>query len=98
MSQNFEHPSSGSGKKKMFKWYLKSDQTNGGTDTRTHGRTFQLIERISPEGQFFENRPHNSTKHYTTTVSTHCHGFRFLMSLQLAQRINLGQKSSVGAR
>ena len=29
---------------------------DGQTDRQTHIQTFQLIERIGPEGQFFENR------------------------------------------
>ena len=47
MSKFFGHPTSGSGGKKTFKWYLKSEQT----DTRT----FRLIESIGPEGRCFEN-------------------------------------------
>ena len=31
-------------------------QTHGHTNTRTHRRTFLLIESIGPEGQFFEKR------------------------------------------
>ena len=46
------HPTSGSGGKKTFKRYLKSEQTDRHTtDTpQTDGRTFRLIESIDPEG------------------------------------------------
>ena len=35
ISKHFGHPTSGSGGKKTFKWYLKSEQTDTRTDTRT---------------------------------------------------------------
>ena len=31
-------------------------QTNRQPDRQTHIRTFQLIERIGPEGRFYENK------------------------------------------
>ena len=52
ISKYFVHPTSGSGGKKTFKRYLKSEQT----DTRTDTRTFRLIESIGPEGQCLEKR------------------------------------------
>ena len=59
ISKKFGHPTLGSGAKKTFKRYLKSEQTDGHTDTRTDGhtdrRTFRLIESIGPEGRCFEN-------------------------------------------
>ena len=46
------------GAKKIFKRYLKSEQTDrrtdGQTDGRTDRRTFRLIESIGPEGRCFE--------------------------------------------
>ena len=51
ISKIFGHPTSGSGGKKTFKRYLKSEQT----DRQTHGRTNRLIESIGPEGRCFEN-------------------------------------------
>ena len=51
----FGHPTSGSGGKKAFKRYLKSERTDRQTDRRTHRRTFRLIESIAPEGRCFEN-------------------------------------------
>ena len=54
----FGHTTSGSGGKKTFKRYLKSEQTNKQTDKQTdkqtHGRTFRLIESIGPEGGCFK--------------------------------------------
>ena len=50
--KNVGHPTLGSGGKKTFKWYLKSEQKNTWTD----GRTFRPIESISPEGQYFKNK------------------------------------------
>ena len=44
--KNVGHPTSGSGGKETFKRYLKSEQTDGQTDTRTHGRTFRLIKMV----------------------------------------------------
>ena len=52
--KNFGHPTLGSGGKKVFKRYLKSEQT--------HTRTFRLIESIGrPEGQCFERADDSST-------------------------------------
>ena len=49
----------GSGGKKTFKQYLKSEHTDGQThrqtDTQTDRRTNPLIESIGPEGGYFEN-------------------------------------------
>ena len=39
ISKHIGHPTSGSGGKKTVKRYLKSEQTDGHTDTRTHGQT-----------------------------------------------------------
>ena len=50
ISKNIGHPTSGSGGKKTFKRYLKSEQT----DVQTDGRTNRLIESIGPEGRCFE--------------------------------------------
>ena len=55
ISKNFGPPTLGNGDKKMFKRYLKSEQTDRRTDRRTRGRTFRLIERIGPEGRCFQN-------------------------------------------
>ena len=44
-------PILGSGGKKTFKRYLKSEHTDGHTGRRTNG----LIESIGPEGRCFEN-------------------------------------------
>ena len=55
ISKNFGHPTSGSGGKKMFKRYLKSERTDKQTDRHTHGRIFWLIESINPEGLCFKN-------------------------------------------
>ena len=52
-SINIGHLTSGSGGKKTLKCYLKSEHTNRQTNTRTHRRTFRLIESIGPEGQCF---------------------------------------------
>ena len=52
ISKSVGHPTSGSGGKKTFNWYLKSQQTDRQTDTRTDGH-FD-IESIGPEGQCFE--------------------------------------------
>ena len=49
VSKYIGHP--GSGGKKTFKWYLKSEQTNRHTDRRTS----RLIESIGPEDRCFEN-------------------------------------------
>ena len=50
---------SGSGGKKMFKRYLKSEQTDKQTDKHTDRhtdrRTNQVLESIGPEGRCFEN-------------------------------------------
>ena len=51
ISKNIGHPTSGSGGKKTFQWYLKSEHTN----RQTNRRTFRLIESIGPEGRCFEN-------------------------------------------
>ena len=37
ISKNIGHPTLGSGGKKTFKQYLKSEQTHGWTDRHTHG-------------------------------------------------------------
>ena len=50
ISKNIAHSTSGSGGKKTFKRYLKSEQTHRQTDRRTN----RLIESIGPEGQCFE--------------------------------------------
>ena len=67
IAKNIGHPTSGSGGKKTFKRYLKSEHTDGQThrrtntqtdkhtDGQTHRRTFRLIESIGPEGRCFEN-------------------------------------------
>ena len=59
ISKNIGHLTSGSGGKKTFKRYLKSEytdgQTDGQTDKQTDRRTFRLIESIGPEGRCFEN-------------------------------------------
>ena len=55
ITKNIGHPTSGSGGKKTFKRYLKSEDTDRRTDTQTDGRTFQLIESMGPEGRCFEN-------------------------------------------
>ena len=52
ISKNIGHPTSGSGGKKTFKLYLKSEHTDG----QTHRRTFRLIESIGPEGRCFEKK------------------------------------------
>ena len=49
ISKNIGHPTLGSGGKKTFKQYLKSEQTHRHTDRRT----FRLIESIGPEGRCF---------------------------------------------
>ena len=62
ISRNIGHPTLGSGGKKTFKWFLKSEHTDGQTDGRTDRqtdrqtdrRTFRLIESIGPEGRCFE--------------------------------------------
>ena len=51
ISKNIGHPTSGSGCKKTFKRYLKSEHTN----RRTNRRSFRLIGSIGPEGRCFEN-------------------------------------------
>ena len=38
-SPNIGHPTSGSGGKKTFKRYLKSEHTDGQTHGQTHGQT-----------------------------------------------------------
>ena len=48
ISKNIGHPTLGSGGKKTFKWYLKSEQTDGQTHRHTDRRTFWLIESIGP--------------------------------------------------
>ena len=53
--KNIGHPTSGSGGKKTFKRYLKSEHTDTQTDRQTHRRTNRLIESIGPEGRCFEN-------------------------------------------
>ena len=53
--KNIGHRTSGSGGKKTFNRYLKSEQTDGQTDRQTDRRTFRLIEGIGPEGRCFEN-------------------------------------------
>ena len=50
ISKIYGHPTLGKGAKKTFKRYLKSEQTN----TRTDTRTFPLIESIGPGGRCFE--------------------------------------------
>ena len=55
ISKNIGHPTLGSGGKKLFKRYLKSEQTDKQTDGQTHRRTNRLIESIGPEGRCFEN-------------------------------------------
>ena len=59
-SPMISHPTLGSGSKKTFKWYLKSEQTHRHTDAQTdrhtHIWTNRLIERIGPEGRCFENK------------------------------------------
>ena len=52
ISKNIGHPTSGSGCKKTFKRYLKSEHTN----RRTNRRSFRLIGSIGPEGRCFEKR------------------------------------------
>ena len=44
ISKNIGHPTSGSGGKKMFKRYLKSEQTDGQMDRRTDGQTDGQID------------------------------------------------------
>ena len=72
--KNIQHPTFGSGGKKTFERYLKSEQTDRRTDRRTDGqtdrRTFRLIESIGPEGRCFENM----TAHYNSQfcVTFHC--------------------------
>ena len=46
--KNIGHPTSGSGGKKTFNQYLKSEQTDGQTHRHTDRRTFWLIESIGP--------------------------------------------------
>ena len=86
ISKNIGHPTSESGGKKTIKRYLKSEQTDGHTDTRTHGhtdtRTFWLIESIGPEGRCFKKKYYLFP--YTThTNYTFCHfkSFRPLKNL-----------------
>ena len=55
ISKTFGHPTPGSGGKKTFKRYPKSEHLDGHTDRRTHRRTFCLIESIGREGRCFEN-------------------------------------------
>ena len=55
LSPRIGHPTSGSGGKKTFKQYLKSEHTDRQTNRRTDRRTFWLIESIGPEGRCFEN-------------------------------------------
>ena len=43
------HPTLGSGGKKTFKWYLKSEHTDKHTDGQTKIWTNRLIESIGPE-------------------------------------------------
>ena len=43
------------GGKKMFKLYLKSEQTHRQTHTHTHIWTNQPIGSLGPEGRYFEN-------------------------------------------
>ena len=50
ISKNIGHLTSGSGGKKAFKRYLKSEHTHTHTDRQTDG----LIESIGPEGRCFE--------------------------------------------
>ena len=75
--KNFGHPTSGSGGKKTFKQYLKSEQTDRHTDRRTN----RLIESIGPEGRCFENyqvftelspRPIQSISHNVQYNGTIC--------------------------
>ena len=54
IAKHIGHPTSGNGRKKTFKLYLKSEHMDGQTDTRTRRRTFRLIESIGPEGRCFE--------------------------------------------
>ena len=49
--KNIGHPTTGSGGKKTFIRYLKSEHTH----RRTDRRTFRPIESIGPEGRCFEN-------------------------------------------
>ena len=54
----FGHTTSGSGEKKTFEWYLKSEHTHRQTDTHTHTQTRiwtnRFIESIGLEGQCFK--------------------------------------------
>ena len=52
--KNIGHPTLGSGGKKMFKRYLKSEHTNRRADGQTDRQTFRLIESIGSEGRYFE--------------------------------------------
>ena len=61
---NIGHQTFGSGGKKTFKRYLKSEQTDRRTDRRTNRRTFWLIESIGPKDRCFENSMSRLTKIY----------------------------------
>ena len=54
ISKSFGHPTSGSGGKKTFKRYLKSEQPDKQTEKQADKQTdtgiFRLIESIGPEG------------------------------------------------
>ena len=68
--KNIGHPTLGSGGKKTFKRYLKSEQTDRHTDVQTDGRTNRLIESIGPEGRCFENTKRNvcSTLYHNSRI------------------------------
>ena len=61
---------SGSGGKKNVKRVIKND---GQTNKQTHIRTFQLIERIGPEGLFFENNKLHSMRYHNDARSEQFH-------------------------
>ena len=72
ISKNIGHPTSGSGGKKTFKRYLKSEETDRQTDGQTNRRTIRLIESIGPEGQCFENLAYRRHWHsWRVRIVTH---------------------------
>ena len=84
ISKNIGHPTFGSGGKKTFKRYLKSEHTDGQTHGQTDRRTFQLIESIGPEARCFEKGEIFTL--YTLGFLDHLHFFA-LMKLPRGQSI-----------
>ena len=86
----------GSGGKKTFKWYLKSEQTHRQTYTQTHIWTNRLTESIGPKDLFILNIIifKNSIGLYTD-----CHAVASLcyaLPLNLFSNLNRSKKQTFG--